>query len=249
MDVNLHVYTCMMTTTSMCLYVRLHTYTHIWMTIPLAQKSDPGYLKDDRDLETLQAGVHVAAKMLDSSVRNERVCCTYTYVCVAHLSIPTHTCMHTHITQPMRALRYGPQLLPGSGFNQCQTAADTAKFAALFSGSYYHPACSCRLGQVGWLFAWIGVIDRWTDPVHIPHHDTQHPQVVDPALRVQGGVQGLRLADASVLPDLGSAGPVGSCFMLGDRCARLILEGLGDGGAGGESGKKREGGGRRRLRQ
>lgn len=49
----------------------------------------------------------------------------------------------------MRPLRYGPQLLPGSGFNHAQTRPDTARFAALFSGSYYHPACSCRLGQVG----------------------------------------------------------------------------------------------------
>ena len=65
----------------------------------------------------------------------------------------------------MRPLRYGPQLLPGSGFNQCQTLADTAKFAALFSGSYYHPACSCRLGEVGG-FGWsvlIGVIDPLID--------------------------------------------------------------------------------------
>lgn len=78
--------------------------------------------------------------------------------------------------------------------------------------------------------------------------------MVDPALRVKGGVQGLRLADASVLPDMGSAGPVGSCFMLGDRCARLILEGLAPGGVADgeiEKGKKSEGGGgrRRRLRQ
>ena len=65
--------------------------------------------------------------------------------------------------------------------------------------------------------------------------------MVDPALRVKGGVQGLRLADASVLPDMGSAGPVGSCFMLGDRCARLILEGVVAG-----EGKKGEGSGRRR---
>jgi hypothetical protein len=48
----------------------------------------------------------------------------------------------------MRPLRLGPQLLPGAGFNHCQTREDTARFAALFAGSYYHPACSCRLGEV-----------------------------------------------------------------------------------------------------
>lgn len=68
----------------------------------------------------------------------------------------------------MRPLRYGPQLLPGSGFNGCQTLLDTAKFAALFSGSYYHPACSCRLGEVGLglggldLFC-VGGWGRWAD--------------------------------------------------------------------------------------
>lgn len=36
-----------------------------------------------------------------------------------------------------------------------------------------------------------------------------------------------------MLPDMGSAGPVGSCFMLGDRCARLIVEGLVGGKEGG----------------
>lgn len=30
--------------------------------------TDPGYLTDARDLETLQEGVHVASKMLDSQV-------------------------------------------------------------------------------------------------------------------------------------------------------------------------------------
>lgn len=91
-----------------------------------------------------------------------------------------------------------------------------------------------------------------------PHATTPRvvTQVVDAALRVTGGVQGLRLADASVLPDLGSAGPVGSCFMLGDRCARLILEGLGGEEKGGGTGvaneaEKEKGGAasRQRLRQ
>lgn len=59
---------------------------------------------------------------------------------------PTHA--HTRTKQAMRPLRLGPQLLPGSGFQQCATLEDTRKFAALFSGSYYHPACSCRLGEV-----------------------------------------------------------------------------------------------------
>jgi choline dehydrogenase-like flavoprotein len=74
-------------------------------------------------------------------------------------------------------------------------------------------------------------------------------QVVGAALKVQGGVQGLRLADASVLPDMGSAGPVGSCFMLGDRCARLILEEAEQRVGGSSKGSKGRGGLRGRRRQ
>lgn len=47
--------------------------------------------------------------------------------------------------------------------------------------------------------------------------------VVDPPLRVHG-VKGLRGADASVMPPLIAGNTHAACMMIGEKCARLILE-------------------------
>jgi len=46
--------------------------------------------------------------------------------------------------------------------------------------------------------------------------------VVDLQLRVRG-VQGLRVADASVMPTVTSGSTVAACFMIGEKAADLIL--------------------------
>lgn len=48
--------------------------------------------------------------------------------------------------------------------------------------------------------------------------------VLDDRMRVQGGVQGLRVVDASAVPDMIEAGPMATLFMLGERAADLIKE-------------------------
>lgn len=58
--------------------------------------------------------------------------------------------------------------------------------------SIYHPACTCRIGSV-----------------------------VDSHLRVQG-VRGLRVADASVMPNITSGNTNAPCIMIGERCADFI---------------------------
>ncbi len=63
-------------------------------------------------------------------------------------------------------------------------------------GSYYHFAGSCRMG-----------IDRMA--------------VVDPQLRVHG-VDGLRVADASIMPAVTSTNPHTTVVMIGERAADLI---------------------------
>jgi choline dehydrogenase-like flavoprotein len=45
--------------------------------------------------------------------------------------------------------------------------------------------------------------------------------VVDPACRVLG-LQGVRVADASVMPDLPRANPHLTCVAIGERVANLI---------------------------
>ena len=67
-------------------------------------------------------------------------------------------------------------------------------------GSYYHFAGSCRMG-----------IDSMA--------------VVDPRLRVRG-VEGLRIADASVMPSIVSANPHTTVVMIGERAAEFVLNDL-----------------------
>lgn len=48
--------------------------------------------------------------------------------------------------------------------------------------------------------------------------------VVDERLRVRGGVTGLRVADASVMPDIVTGHTNAPCMMIGSKAAALILE-------------------------
>ena len=45
--------------------------------------------------------------------------------------------------------------------------------------------------------------------------------VVDPELRVVG-VDGLRIADASIFPEIVYVNPALTCLVVGERCAELI---------------------------
>ncbi|MER6944275.1 GMC family oxidoreductase N-terminal domain-containing protein [Nonomuraea sp. NPDC000554] len=66
------------------------------------------------------------------------------------------------------------------------------------TGSYYHFAGSCRMG-------------------------TDEQAVVDPRLRVRG-VEGLRVADASIMPSLVTAHPHTTVVMIAERAADFIRE-------------------------
>jgi choline dehydrogenase len=74
---------------------------------------------------------------------------------------------------------------------------DPEGFIRTQSSTLWHPAGTCRMGQ-----------------------DAR--AVVDPQLRVRG-IEGLRVADASVMPTVTSGNTVAACFMIGEKAADMIL--------------------------
>lgn len=75
------------------------------------------------------------------------------------------------------------------------STADLTAYARRYAHSIFHPVGTCALGSV-----------------------------VDPELRVLG-VDGLRVADASVLPTVGRGNPNASAIMVGEKAADLIAGG------------------------
>jgi choline dehydrogenase len=87
----------------------------------------------------------------------------------------------------------GAEALPGAGVQ-----GDTAlrEFVRSAAGSYFHPVGTCRMG-VG------------------------PDAVVDPELRVRG-IAGLRVADASIMPDVVSANTNTAAMVIGEKAADLV---------------------------
>jgi choline dehydrogenase len=75
---------------------------------------------------------------------------------------------------------------------------DLAQFARQKADSIYHAAGTCRMGPAS---------DR--------------SAVVDSQLRVHG-VDGVRIADASIMPEIVNAPTHAACVMIGEKCAALL---------------------------
>jgi choline dehydrogenase len=85
------------------------------------------------------------------------------------------------------------EIEPGAGVLN----AAVGEFARRAADTIYHPAGTCRMG-------------------------TDELAVVDPQLRLRG-FRGLRIADASVMPNVVSATTHATCVMIGDRAADFML--------------------------
>jgi choline dehydrogenase len=75
---------------------------------------------------------------------------------------------------------------------------DVAQFARQKADSIYHAAGTCRMGPAG---------DR--------------SAVVDGELRVHG-IDGVRIADASIMPEIVNAPTHAACVMIGEKCASIM---------------------------
>lgn len=99
------------------------------------------------------------------------------------------------VSQPAMAAWKGRELYPGE---DAQTDAQLADYIRRTHNTVYHPAGTVRMGAV---------------------EDDRSP--LDPQLRVKG-VEGLRVADASVFPEHTTVNPNITVMMVGEKCADLI---------------------------
>jgi choline dehydrogenase len=91
----------------------------------------------------------------------------------------------------------GEELLPGPG---AKSDADLAAFARRDSDTIYHGAGTCKMGPA-----------------------TDSAAVVDPSLRVRG-VDGVRVADGSIMPEVVNATTNAACVMIGEKASDLVRQ-------------------------
>lgn len=100
--------------------------------------------------------------------------------------------------QPAFSKWMDAEVLPGS---QAATDADLLSFARQNGGTVFHAAGTCRMGS-------------------------DSAAVVDPCLNVRG-LRGLKVVDASVMPELVSTNTNAAAIMIGEKGADLMLNGTG----------------------
>jgi choline dehydrogenase len=90
----------------------------------------------------------------------------------------------------------GKEIMPGPA---AQTDAELRDYALKNTGTIFHPVGTCKMG---------------------PESDTM--AVLDHRLRVRG-ITGLRVADASIMPNIVSGNTNAPSIMIGERCAEFVL--------------------------
>ena len=101
------------------------------------------------------------------------------------------------VAQPALKRLSGDELLPGPAI---EDDAALEAFVRDKVATTYHPVGTCKMGPS-------------SDPM----------AVVDPQLRVHG-LEGLRVADASIMPNLIGGNTSAPSMMIGERAAHFILE-------------------------
>jgi len=96
--------------------------------------------------------------------------------------------------QPALKPFVGEEVLPGV---QCENEADMIEEIRVRGVSNLHPVGTCRMGR-------------------------EVDAVVDPRLRVHG-IEGLRVADASIMPQVPGGNTNAPSIMIGEKCAEMVL--------------------------
>jgi choline dehydrogenase len=91
------------------------------------------------------------------------------------------------------------ELVPGPGVSDAQGSNEINEIIRRNGRTVFHPSCTCRMGDAADAGA-----------------------VVDPRLRVRG-IDGLRVADASVMPAVTSGNTNAPTMMIGGRCVDFVL--------------------------
>ena len=104
-------------------------------------------------------------------------------------------CVRRVTSQPAFAAHVMAEREPGEAV---QSDEDLLRFARENGNTIFHPSSTCRMGQ-----------------------DTH--AVVDERLRVRG-LQGLRVADCSIMPGVVSGNTNAAAIMIGEKCAHMIVE-------------------------
>ncbi|MEU6051840.1 GMC family oxidoreductase N-terminal domain-containing protein [Streptomyces xanthochromogenes] len=99
--------------------------------------------------------------------------------------------------QPALAPWAGAELAPGPGV---QTDDELFDYIATTHNTVYHPSCTVKMGA-----------------------DDDRSAPLDARLRVKG-IEGLRVADGSAMPDLVTVNPCITTMMIGEKCADMLKE-------------------------
>ena len=103
--------------------------------------------------------------------------------------------MRKYVRQPAAAEHFGQELIPG---DQCQSDEEILEAVTRLSTSGLHATGTCRMGR-------------------------DESSVVDHRLKVRG-VEGLRVADCSIMPSLPSGNTNAPAMAVGWRASEIILE-------------------------